>query len=430
MGPKKNVWVNGATALRRQASLIGDYDVVLTPGIDGPIIPPGGTIPTVISDSGLGAIMKTVQDSSKQIFPRFEKITGDISDITGALKTSIVDDNGAAGIKQIREDVTKITENVKVVTEEMRAFLKEQVYPRGSDIKSIMENLQRVSATLANAAGPSVERVDRILERLDRVAAAVDKFIGEQTAPVDGESQPTVKKSLALLEGSMENIRKVTEKLEEGRGTLGRLLTDDKLVNDIEHVVSDVEDFTSTLTRTEIKVAFRTEYFVGRDAFKTTVDFALQPSPDKYYLFQLIDDPLGKAQRQTRVTVSNDPRVPPVLVEEISTTTKDFKISAEFAKRWQWLTFRLGIIESTGGFGVDADLLHDRLSFKLDGFEFGRDTYPRLRLMARWEFIDHFFLTAGIDDMLNGPSRDWFLGFGLSFVDDDLKSVLPIIPNP
>ncbi|MFO0747667.1 MAG: hypothetical protein U1F43_18680 [Myxococcota bacterium] len=301
--------------------------MVLTPGIDGPIIPPGGTIPTVISDSGLGAIMKTVQDSSKQIFPRFEKITGDISDITGALKTSIVDDNGAAGIKQIREDVTKITENVKVVTEEMRAFLKEQVYPRGSDIKSIMENLQRVSATLANAAGPSVERVDRILERLDRVAAAVDKFIGEQTAPVDGESQPTVKKSLALLEGSMENIRKVTEKLEEGRGTLGRLLTDSKLVNDIEHVVSDVETSPrrsrAPRSRSPSAPSMRRARRLQDDRRHRAAAVARRVLPVPAHRRPARQ---GAAAR-TRVTVSNDPRVPPVLVEEISTTTKDFKIS-------------------------------------------------------------------------------------------------------
>lgn len=428
--PKAEAWVNGAAVLRRQASLIGDYDVVLTPGLDGEVIPPGGDIPNVVSESGLGAIMKTVQDSSKTIFPKFEKITGDIADITGTLKASLVDDNGAAGIKQIRQDVAKITENVKTVTEEMREFLKTQVYSRGDDLKAIAQNLEKASAAIAQAAGPSVERIDKILSRVDRVAESIERFVAAQTAPVDGGPAPTVSKSLALLEGSMENIRKVTEKLEEGRGTLGRLLTDDKLVNDVEKIVSDVEDFTSTLTRTEIKVSFRTDYFVGRDAFKTTVDFAVAPSPDKYYLIQLIDDSIGKASRTTRVTTSNDPRVPPVLVEEIATTSNAFKLSAQFAKRWSWLTFRLGVLESTGGFGVDASLLDDALAFKLDVFEFGRDVYPHMRLLAQWEFLEHFFLSAGIDDMLNGPSRDWFVGLGLRFVDDDLKSVLPLLPSP
>jgi len=426
----KNTWVNGAAVVRRQASLIGDYDVVLTPGLDGPVIPNGGEIHNVVSESGLGAVMKTFENSSKEIFPQFEKITKDISDITGALRETIADSEGKAAIKQIREDVKQVTENTREVTREVREFLKSSVYPRGEDVRQILANLERASARIADAAGPSVQRLDRILERVDRVASAVEQFVNQQTAPLPTGEKPTVQRTLALLEGSVENIRKVTQKLEEGKGTIGRLLTDDKLVQDIERIVSDVEDFTSTFSRTQIKVWYRSDYFVGRDAFKTTIDFALVPSPDKYYLFQLVDDPTGRQRRITRVTQSNDPNQPPVKIEEITETSNDFKISAQFAKRWEFLTFRVGITESTGGFGIDADLLDDALAFKLDLFDFGRDTMPRLRLLARWEFLNHFFLSAGIDDVLNGHARDWFVGGGFTFSDNDLKTILPLAPSP
>ncbi|MCC6624777.1 MAG: MCE family protein [Deltaproteobacteria bacterium] len=428
--PDKKRWVNGAQAVRRQASLIGDYDVVLSPGIDGEIIPPEGEIGNVVSDSGLSAIMRAVEDSSSRIFPEFEKISKDISVVTGALRESLGDEQSSAAIKQIREDVQAITNNVKEVTEEMRGFLREQVYARGGDIQQIVRNLEVATGRLATAAGPAVERLDQILERIDRVAGSIEGYVTEQMTSPPGTERATVQKSLALLQGSAENIRKVTQKLEEGRGTLGRLLTDDKLIQDIEKVVGDVEEFTSTFSRTEIEVGLRTDYFIGRDAFKTTVDFRLSPGPDKYYLLQLIDDPLGRSTRRTRVTTTNDPRLPPVLVEDISETSSDFKISAQFAKRWNWLTFRMGILESTGALGLDATFLDRALEFRLDAFEFGRDEYPRLRVLAQWEFWNHFLLAGGFDDVLNAPSRDWFLGIGLRFFDSDLKSVLPFTPTP
>jgi len=428
--PAKKTWVNGASAVRRQASLIGDYDVVLSPGLDGEIIPPEGEIGNVVSDSGLSAIMRAVEDSSSRIFPEFEKITKDIAVVTASLRESLGDDQSTAAIKQIREDIQTITKNVKDVTVEMKGFLQSQVYTRGDDIQRIMQNLEVATGRLAAAAGPTVERLDQILLRIDRVAGSIEGYVTEQTASPPGTERATVQKSLALLQGSAENIRKVTQKLEEGRGTLGRLLTDDKLIQDIEKVVSDVEEFTSTFSRTEVEVKFRTDYFIGRDAFKTTVDFKLSPGPDKYYLLQLIDDPLGKAYRTTRVTTTNDPRLPPVLVEDIAETTSEFKISAQFAKRWNWLTFRVGVIESTGGLGLDASWLDDTVGLKLDAFEFGRDQYPRMRLLAQWEFLEHFLLTAGIDDMLNAPARDWFVGLGIRFFDGDLKSVLPFAPSP
>lgn len=433
----RGTWVNGASAIRRQASLIGDYDVAVSPGLDGPPIPPGGLIPNIVSESGLGAVLKTLEDSTKSIMPQLDRITKDIGAITAALRDAIGDEKGTAALEKIREDVQKTTDNVQQLTAEMRTFLKQSVYPRGDNLERILVNLERSSGELARATAGSAERLERILTRVESVTGDIARFVSDQTADPSKAKDGTVssviaglEKNMTLIEGSLENIRRVTADIEQGKGTVGRLLTDDKLINDIERVIGDVEEFTSTFSRTQIKVQFRTDYYVGRDAFKSTVDFALQPAPDKFYLLQLIDDPMGRATRRLRVTTSNDARLPPVLVEEISETSSEFKITAQIAKRFHLLTFRYGVMESTGGLGIDLDLLDDTLNFKFDVFEFGRNTYPRLRLLAQWEFLNHFFVSAGIDDIINASSRDWFVGLGVRFIDDDIKGVLPFTPTP
>jgi len=433
---EKQTWVNGAAALRRQSSLIGDYDVALMPGIDGDIIPPGGLIPNITGESGLPAIIKTLEDASKTVFPALEKISSDIEAITTSLRSAIGDEEGSKTLDKIRDDVAQTTDNVQKLTAEMRRFLTERIYPRGDNLERILANLERTSAQLAQASSSSTERLDRILERVESVTGAIGRFVDDQTAAPESAKDGTITKTLAgldksmgLIEGSLENIRHVTENLEQGRGTIGRLLTDDKLITDVERVIADVQGFTSTFSRTQVKVQFQSDYYVGRGAYKSTIDFALHPGPDKYYLFQLIDDPVGKATRRLRVTTTNDPRLPPVLVEEISETKSEFKITTQFAKRFHFLTFRYGIMESTGGLGIDADLLGDTLNFKFDVFAFDRDEFPHLRMMAQWEFLSHFFIDAGIDDLLNASSRDWFVGLGLRFVDEDVKNVLPLVPK-
>jgi phospholipid/cholesterol/gamma-HCH transport system substrate-binding protein len=207
-------------------------------------------------------------------------------------------------------------------------------------------------------------------------------------------------------------------------------MTDDGIATSLERVLGDIEDLTSPIGRTRIGVQFRTDYLVRSGGFKSIFDFNLQASPDKSYLLQLIDDPSGRAKRFTRVTTSNDPRLPPVLVEDVIETTSDFKISAMFAKRWHFMTFRFGVLESSGGGGLDFDFFDDSLKFQADVFNFGRDTWPRLRLMAQWEFLPHMVLTAGLDDTLNDASRDWFIGLGVRFDDTDLKSLVPFLPSP
>lgn len=430
-------WRHGATAVRRQSSLIGDYDVTLSTGLEGEVIGEGGEIMNAISDAGLGAVISKVEKSSESIFPNLERITKDIQAVTGSLRDTIGDEEGARALQAIRDDVERTTRNVAELTTETRAFLKESVYPRGDNIERILTSLERASNDLARASRTSADRLDAVLGRLDAMSVDLQAFVRDQTAS-PGEARPgTVASVLAGLdrnmghiEDSLENVKKITDGVESGKGTVGRLLTDDKLIDDIERVVADVEDFTGAIGRTRLGVQFRSDLYLGRNAFKSILDFRLQVSPDKYYLLQLVDDPLGRSERFTRVTTNNDPRLPPVLVEDVVETTNAFKLTAQFAKRWEFLTFRFGVMESSGGLGLDADFFDDRLRVQTDLFNFGRDAFPRLRTFAQWEFLPHIIMTAGIDDAFNPSARDWFLGLGIRFDDNDLKGLIPFLPSP
>jgi phospholipid/cholesterol/gamma-HCH transport system substrate-binding protein len=164
------------------------------------------------------------------------------------------------------------------------------------------------------------------------------------------------------------------------------------------------------------------------------------PNPDKYYLLEVVDDPRGMVDQQ--IVQSNPPATgqPQVQVQQI--TRDAFKFSAEFAKRFSFLAFRFGIIESTGGVGSDIYFFKDALSLKLDAFNFSvaHLTYPRLRATLRLQAFNHLFVSGGVDDIFNRQSRDpftndlvsgrdFFLGGGVYFTDDDLKAVLPILPR-
>jgi phospholipid/cholesterol/gamma-HCH transport system substrate-binding protein len=84
--------------------------------------------------------------------------------------------------------------------------------------------------------------------------------------------------------------------------------------------------------------------------------------------------------------------------------------------------------------------LEDRLEFKVDVFEFTNPdkTYPRLKAYANLIFVKHLFVTAGADDVINAPlrdqttgrilsGRDYFVGGGLYFTDDDIKGLIGLL---
>jgi phospholipid/cholesterol/gamma-HCH transport system substrate-binding protein len=190
-------------------------------------------------------------------------------------------------------------------------------------------------------------------------------------------------------------------------------------------------EFVKSLTGLQTIVGLRSEYNVLANSLKTYVAIRLQPSADKYYLIELIDDPRGNRSVTQTVTRTDDPSEPPVKRTETVEVTDKFRVSFMFAKRLSFATFRFGIKESTGGVGLDLAFFRERLVFNTDLFNFQSNVFPRLKLSAAWMFYRRLYLVAGADDVLNtrartgaGGGRDYFIGAMVQFNDKDLKSLL------
>jgi phospholipid/cholesterol/gamma-HCH transport system substrate-binding protein len=124
------------------------------------------------------------------------------------------------------------------------------------------------------------------------------------------------------------------------------------------------------------------------------------------------------------------------------TTERQLKFSVYLAKRYGFISGRFGILENTGGFGVKFHLFNDSLTLSADAFEFANPLkdHPRLKVYADYRFLDHILLTAGADDVVNRPitddidktriisGRDFFVGAGFFFTDEDIKLLLSAIP--
>jgi phospholipid/cholesterol/gamma-HCH transport system substrate-binding protein len=195
----------------------------------------------------------------------------------------------------------------------------------------------------------------------------------------------------------------------------------------VEGVAQGLNSFVGGLARLRTIVELRSEYYALSNAFKTYFSIYLKPREGRYFLVQFVDDPRGTLT----VTDSIIRQSPPPLFypneyrrTEITRTNR-LRFSAQLAKTIAFATFRFGIIESTGGLGLDVKVIKERLEINTDLFEFGRAVYPRLRIRAGFELIRRFWLVAGVDNIIN-PGRDYFVGLQLRFDDEDLKPLIPL----
>ena len=417
-----------AVVTKRSESLLGDYLLDLNPGTENaPKLENGGQIRRVIDTQGMEAI-----------FESLSQITSDIQQVTGALREVLGGERGAGSLQRIVENLVRLSDSVDA-TVRRNADRLDVILANfegvSTDVRTITQNNQA-------DVGRIVDNIEFITRDVREVLASVKNIVGSGEGDFK-ESVASLKQTLTKLDNSLGNLEEITRKVKDGESAAGMLLTDESVGREVRETVRDVSSLVSRLTELQTEVGIQSTYLAAQGRSKNMLSLRLIPRPDKYYLLELVDDPRGTVT--TQVVQTNPPSEGDPVIQTQKVTKESLKISAQFAKRWYFTTLRVGLIESTGGVGADLHLFDDALTLKMDAFNFAADElrYPRLRATLRAQAFDHLFVVAGMDDMLNAQQRDtatqrliagrdFFVGGGLFFTDDDLKAIITAtgLPTP
>ncbi len=311
--------------------------------------------------------------------------------------------------------------------------------------RTIQANEAAVTTTLQNIEGITTRagpQLDQILANIENITRDLRQIMDHNRDSLDegvGEVGPTIasiNRASQQLERVLEDVGEVTERTAAGEGTIGRLTSDEHLVNEVEEVAEGVNDLVGGIARLQTIVGLRSEYLFLTNAFKNYLEIRIAPSEDRYIMLQLIDDPRG----QTRFTTEQVWTSPPLTDEpafyqrQRAVTSESLLFSLQLAKRIYFVTFRFGILESSGGIGLDLHFFDDRLEINADLFRFGDQNLPSLRVRVAYEIVNTLFILGGVDNILNAdpsvPSQngaDFFLGAMLRYNDRDLIGLLPFL---
>jgi len=438
-----------ATLAKEATSLIGEYNVTLTPGVDercekpenrrlaccelclararrggSCFIPDGGRIEHVIQSTSIDQVVQRAGNMAVDL----QAITADVSGIVKDVREVSRSAAEIFGSEEGRAQVQQVLDNIEQMSSDLRRLIDENT----GTVSSTLTNIQRISETVEPDVRSILSDIRQVASDLREVVSGNRDTVTTGAESIQRSLQ-TLESALGRLDRTLATVEGTADQLAEGQGTLGRLITDDTLINEVEgfvqeahEVVTDAGDFVGSLTRLQTIVGLRSEYNFFANTLKTYISLRLQPKEDKYYLIEVVDDPRGSVNTVERTTTSTDD---PFYEREVVTErTGALRFSVMFARRVGFATFRFGIKESTGGLGVDLNFLADALEISIDAFAIGTDVYPRLKFIAALEFLRGLYIVGGADDVLNAD-RDFFIGAQLRFNDEDLKAILSFAPT-
>jgi len=356
--------------------ILGDKSVEIYPGDpNDPPLEPGGQIMTVIDRGSFEAVINKVA-----------KIADDVNTITDTLKKATTGDGDES-----------------------------------SPLGRIILNIEDTTADLRDITESRKDKIEGIIDNMHEITSNVNDFIGDEGPEGFKSGWKKMSASLHRVDNVMRNVEEITDKINSGRGTIGKLVNDETTVEELNTAIASVNKMLDTANKIQTSFDYHYEY-LSQGLGKNYLSVTIQPGLDRYYLLGIVDDPKGVIERTDTTTIV-DPATSGTTVHETKQYHSKLKFNAQFAKNFHDFTIRAGLVESTGGVGFDYAFLRRSLRVSTEFFDLTRSNDNLdMRAYVRYRFLNFFYVTAGGDDVLSTRGNaSAFGGAGIDVNNDDLK---------
>lgn len=379
-----------------QESMLGSKIVSITSGTQNSFLQPQGSI------------------SKTSTLSSFEETSQKVSDAAEAFKTLMKSANNV--LDQKRQDSLKdAIDDLRVTMRDIREMVK--------------DNKELVHSTIKN---------------YDKLALEFNKFGVELNRWVPTAEQ----KATNLLDTYSQAGDELSELITSNSKPLNKtIVSTGEFFDEGKKAVERIDRYLSSVIDSELKLSIYDRYLINDNSHKIFAGLKYSPEPSTSYFAEVVsDDDFTKTDDNS--TTGN--WVAPVLHE-----AGKYWVTILYGKRFTDLMFRIGLIESHGGIGVDYFMDHDRWKFSADFYDFGakndfRSQNMRVNLTAKYTYLEHVDFYIGLDNILNTTNTytqdldgvvggatvsktgnyNFVMGVGINFVDDHLKRVLSFTGIP
>ena len=350
-----------------------------------------------------------------------ELVLGDTTAPRLARGSEIRNATDSGSMDVILDEVTKIFQalgDISVTLRDAASGSGTTDHPIGR----IIRNVENLTSDLADVVGENKGALTDLVNNMSELSSRLNEVLGDDEERGFRAAWNGAIDSLKRIEGTLANFEEISQKVNDGEGTIGRLINDDSIVEEINTTVKGVNELLNAAKRIETSLDVHSEYLSDVGEAKSYFGLRIQPGLDRYYELAIVDDPKGVVETvDTTVTTGGNS----TSTTTVTTFKNKTKFTALFAKNFYDFTLKGGLMESEGGVGVDYYLMNRRLRLSVETFDFS-DLH--LRTFARYDVWKGIYLIAGGDDLSDSANASGFFGAGLFLTNEDLKLLLARAP--
>lgn len=337
---------------------------------------------------------------------------------------SIVQADGGEGFEQLGKDAGAILKDVKVISKAIRDSIYDK--DKKNVVKEIMANIKdftKDAKVIGAMFSGNSARINATLKDLRKITAQLAK-------ETDRDAEESLMNDLSKLNPIMANVDQAVLDLKEiiadvkaGNGTVGKLLRDEEVIDRVTETLSGVNQIVNRVNNFKTDIGLYSGVAVG-DGTRTELNVDLIPSPERFFRFGLIQTDFGR-DIKTEEVVTTDTGGASATTETTTINKTDFKFNLQIGRKFNDWTLRVGLIDSTGGLGLDYNLYHLGLSSTLEAYDFNKDLGAALRFGVEYRIWNIVYSKVTAEDILSKDGdQEFTLSAGLKFTDEDLGALL------
>ncbi|MFH1644644.1 MAG: MlaD family protein, partial [bacterium] len=381
---KKNKLARNAYGTIAQEGLIGTKILEIYPGDPSTgLLMPGSTL----------SMPGKSPASVGELLDQFKGIATSIQDLATSLRSVFATPQGEQNMKLALDGVAKASNRIADFSEVLDRTLKKNE----ENLNSTLVDMRKVMGHLDLTVPSFRKDFDKIT-----LAFADDTLpkLSDASEKAGGAFQSLDETSVQAKE-TFKEAEQVAEKINTGKGVLGKLINEDETYYDLKQTIKGFKDYVGKAQTLAISVDMRSETLVREWLGKGYVDLKIRPNDDYFYMFQIGTDEFGSMKRQDtifeRMTEDGTRLIPedylapelagpskggdveadnrtaakialinnPDRLETTTRTKNDIFFGFQFGKRFDRLVLRAGLYENTFGIGADyyAPTPHKKFNF-------------------------------------------------------------------
>ncbi len=387
-------------------------------------------------------------------------------------------------VDELMQQFKKIATNVDEITTSFKDVIggvegREQLQSIVDNVQTSVEKLSSVTSVIDKALVRNEDHVDNFMQigttfqtGFDKISNVFDRDFNRVATKFESTAGALEDASLQARDG-LRSVSSVAEKIDEGRGLLGKLVNEDETYRDLKLAIEGFKNYLTKIDRMQIVFDSHFESMIRKaegyqwEDSKGFFGMRIYPREDYFYLLQIASSEKGYIKRKFIEKDYFDSQNKPIdttaiqdrpfnekekldlddltrlaFVQDFRKTTVNrdaFKVDFQFGKIYKDIALRFGLFEGTAGAAVDVDIPFGTDKFRwvtsFEAYDFnGRnrrllpdDRRPHLKWLNKIFILRNIYTTFGADDFASQRNASVFFGAGIRFGDDDIKYFLSSI---